>query len=375
MSDALKAREALAPLVALAAAYFRDGRRDDYPDDTAVWGFNDVTLTAGDLRRAVSALAALSALDQPSGVRVSEALKFLDHEIAFYGKADGALDGIPFEHVAHVMKVVRDRLSAIDLSALVPDEVAGVEPVAWRTRGMNVVSRWMPWTMIEKVWAERWREDPSYKSGRREVEPLYSASALTALAARTEKAERERDLARLALERDRSKVIEACNAFNDAYKRRSWLLESRGPYEWDDDRYRDEFNQAYDELSKPIAVLTAIGKDWSNCPTDHEQIMRARLDWEARINVLEAELSRVNRLLQTSVDEFAALRDTSATEIAALRARLEEAGKVIEPFAELALPQHCRAFMQLLVCPDGDTVKGDYAPSIRAARRFLEEAK
>lgn len=49
--------EALTPFKALADAYFRDGRRDDVPDETAVWGFNDWTLTAGDLRRACAVLS------------------------------------------------------------------------------------------------------------------------------------------------------------------------------------------------------------------------------------------------------------------------------------------------------------------------------
>lgn len=56
-------------------------------------------------------------------------------------------------------------------------------------------------------------------------------------------------------------------------------------------------------------------------------------------------------------------------------AKLAEARKVIEPFAALEPPKHCRAFMQILVCPEGDTTPGDYSPHIRAARRFLEETK
>lgn len=100
--------------------------------------------------------------------------------------------------------------------------------------------------------------------------------------------EGERDAARQALEHDRAKVITACNQFNDAFARRSWLLDSRGPYEWDDDRYRDEFRGAYDELAAPMVTLTAIGKDWSNCPTNHDEIMRSRQDHRARAEAAEA---------------------------------------------------------------------------------------
>jgi len=43
---------------------------------------------------------------------IQKVLKFLDDEAAFYGMASGSLDGIPFEHVAHVVKVMRARLAA-----------------------------------------------------------------------------------------------------------------------------------------------------------------------------------------------------------------------------------------------------------------------
>ena len=102
---------------------------------------------------------------------------------------------------------------------------------------------------------------------------------------------KERDAARQALEHDRSKVIEAVNQFSDAFARRSWLLDSRGSYEWDDDRYRDEFRGAYDELAAPIQQLKAIGKDWSNCPTNHDEIMRARTDWQTRAETAERQLA------------------------------------------------------------------------------------
>lgn len=79
---------------------------------------------------------------------------------------------------------------------------------------------------------------------------------------------RERDEARAALEHDRSIVIGAVNSFKEAFARRSWLLDGRGPYEWDDDRYRDEFHAAYDELAAPIEALCKVGRDWSNCPQE-----------------------------------------------------------------------------------------------------------
>lgn len=100
----------------------------------------------------------------------------------------------------------------------------------------------------------------------------------------------DRDAARGALERDRSVVIDAANKFGDAYVRRCWLLDGRGSFEWDDDRYRDEFRGAYEEMAAPVEVLRKIGSDWTNCPTNHEEIAAARVDWQARAEKAEASL-------------------------------------------------------------------------------------
>lgn len=134
--------------------------------------------------------------------------------------------------------------------------------------------------------------------GAREIARLREA--LSSETAAREKAERERDEARGALERDRVSAVNAVNQFNDAFQRRRWLLESRGPYEWDDDRYRDEFSAAYDELKEPIEVLRKIGRDWSNCPVDHEAIAKARRDLDTTIadltRKLEVAAGRFERL-------------------------------------------------------------------------------
>ena len=113
-----------------------------------------------------------------------------------------------------------------------------------------------------------------------------------------ERVVRERDEALATLEHDRAKVITACNEFSDAFARRKWLLESRGPYEWDDDRYRDEFSAALAELSEPVERMRVIGKDWSNCPTNHDEIMRARQDWKARAESAEAKLAEARKVIE-----------------------------------------------------------------------------
>lgn len=109
-----------------------------------------------------------------------------------------------------------------------------------------------------------------------------AAAILRAILARAEAAE-------AALERDRSQVATALSAFSDAFARRSWLLEGRGPYEWDDPRYRDEFGAAYEELGAALNPLKSIARDWSNCPKTQEEVQAARMDWKARAEAAEAE--------------------------------------------------------------------------------------
>ena len=49
------------------------------------------------------------------------------------------------------------------------DEGAAGEPVAWLTRGMNGRGDWMPWSVCTEKRAAQWKEDPSFRNGRRQV--------------------------------------------------------------------------------------------------------------------------------------------------------------------------------------------------------------
>jgi hypothetical protein len=90
-------------------------------------------------------------------------------------------------------------------------------------------------------------------------------------------AETERDEARAANERDRTNVIDAVNSISDAFKRRAWLMgDSRGSYEWDDDRFRQEFRDAIAEFEPQVERLRKIGADRSNCPTTQAGVDAAR---------------------------------------------------------------------------------------------------
>lgn len=95
-----------------------------------------------------------------------------------------------------------------------------------------------------------------------------------------------------ANERDRSIVIDAYNAISDTIARRSWLLTSRGSYEWDDERYQLEFGAALEEIEESLKVLNRIGINWDDCPKDNESIQNARIDWRARAEAAETALRK-----------------------------------------------------------------------------------
>ena len=88
--------------------------------------------------------------------------------------------------------------------------------------------------------------------------------------------ENEKNEAQKALERDRSTVISAVNKMRDEIQGREWILEGRGPYAWDDDRYREEFSDVLNYIKKPLDIMREVGRDWTNCPTESKIINKAR---------------------------------------------------------------------------------------------------
>lgn len=100
----------------------------------------------------------------------------------------------------------------------------------------------------------------------------------------------ERDAARTANERDRTEIIIAVNALTDAFARRDWLLRGgRGNYEWDDDRFRDEFRGAMEEFEPHIDRLRKIGADRTNCPETWAEVQAARAEASAAVKVKALE--------------------------------------------------------------------------------------
>jgi hypothetical protein len=78
-----------------------------------------------------------------------------------------------------------------------------------------------------------------------------------------------------------SLVADCVTAANKAIDMRHWLTEGRGPYEWNDDRWHDEFYAAAKEIKEALAPMTKVVVDWSNCPMDAAAVVKARLDLKA----------------------------------------------------------------------------------------------
>lgn len=68
------------------------------------------------------------------------------------------------------------------------------------------------------------------------------------------------------------------------------LIDSRGSYQYDDDKWRDEFKVVAGELRDEINRLRAQASDWTHCPVDPDAIAAAREDWKDRAEKAEAAL-------------------------------------------------------------------------------------
>lgn len=79
------------------------------------------------------------------------------------------------------------------------------------------------------------------------------------------------------IENDRSKVAEILSELNTILGGCAWLAgPSRGPYAWDDQEYQKEFGNALHRITKVIEPLRCIAADWSDCPTNPEEIAAAQ---------------------------------------------------------------------------------------------------
>ena len=83
---------------------------------------------------------------------------------------------------------------------------------------------------------------------------------------------------------------------------REWLSESRGPYEYDDARYQKEFGAAVTEIRQALEPMANIAADWTSCPMDTEQVLRARVDLEAENTALKTQLKEAIGLAKDVAD-------------------------------------------------------------------------
>jgi len=105
------------------------------------------------------------------------------------------------------------------------------------------------------------------------------------------------------LEFDRSAVADCVTAANKAVDMRHWLTEGRGPYEWNDDNWHDEFRQAAIEIKQAIAPMTAIAANWKDCPMKADEVAQARIDFKKQADHYAALAVQRGDLLKYFADE------------------------------------------------------------------------
>jgi DNA repair exonuclease SbcCD ATPase subunit len=135
------------------------------------------------------------------------------------------------------------------------------------------------------------REGEPKKTGRRC--PLDEEAIFKGLQQQLSEAQQERDAARAGLERDRTKLADALKPIREATASRFWLTEGRGCYEWDDDRYREEFGHAIAEINDAIKGLESVATDWRDCPQTSAEVAKARIDLQQQVTQQAATIARM----------------------------------------------------------------------------------
>lgn len=97
--------------------------------------------------------------------------------------------------------------------------------------------------------------------------------------------------AKQAIEADRTKIADAVTKLTKEIQSRAWLLDGRGSYEWDDDRYRKEFDGARKAILEAVEPLKRMAADLSNSPRTADEVIQARRDLLKEIEELKAKRS------------------------------------------------------------------------------------
>lgn len=149
-----------------------------------------------------------------------------------------------------------------------PGRVTELEELAW---GLIANANEGNWDAAHPEWkdaAVRWRE--AYHAKLRA--PQADASGQAELRAVQE----ERDRLEAVIERDRAEVASAVHGVRSVLHGFGWLTTGRGSYEWDDERWKEEFGRAVDGALQKLEPLNVIARDWSNCPRTQEAVIAAR---------------------------------------------------------------------------------------------------
>lgn len=95
------------------------------------------------------------------------------------------------------------------------------------------------------------------------------------------------------IEADRTKLGQAVIGLDGAIAARSWLMEGRGPYEWDDDRYRAEFAEAIGAILDALKPIRQVASSFAGCPETTEAVAQARVDLKAECDRLRARVAEL----------------------------------------------------------------------------------
>lgn len=98
------------------------------------------------------------------------------------------------------------------------------------------------------------------------------------------------------IEHDRSKVADILAEANAVLKGYWWLAEGRGSYEFDDDRWKDEFAACMSKLVAVFDPMRVIAGDLSDSPVKWADIVAARASTVERNEVVEAVKSLIRSL-------------------------------------------------------------------------------
>jgi hypothetical protein len=81
---------------------------------------------------------------------------------------------------------------------------------------------------------------------------------------------------RAIIERDRTEVARGIGAVRNEIRAREWLRLGRGSYEYNDDRWRDEFGAAIDAIEAAMEPLRKVASNLRDSPVTAEAIAAAR---------------------------------------------------------------------------------------------------